>query len=160
VQAALTGHLVFSTLHTNDAPGAITRLLNIGVEPYLVAASVVSVLAQRLVRKICTHCKEPYEPPESVRKSVEKLVGEVETFYQGVGCSKCRDSGYSGRLGVYELLVPDDALRDRITASPSINELRELAASGGMVGLRADGMAKVKAGITTVEEVLRVTAAT
>ena len=85
---------------------------------------------------------------------------EVETFYRGVGCKKCRDSGYSGRLGIYELLVPDDALRDHITASPSINELRELAAAGGMIRLRADGMAKVKAGITTVEEVMRVTAAT
>jgi len=158
VQAALTGHLVFSTLHTNDAPGAITRLLNIGVEPYLVAASVQAVLAQRLVRKICTHCKEPYDPPINVRRAVERLAGEVETFYRGAGCAKCRKSGYSGRIGVYELLIPDDGLRDRITAAPSINELRELAAASGMVSLRADGMAKVKAGITTVEEVFRVSA--
>ena len=159
VQAALTGHLVLSTLHTNDAPGAITRLLNIGVEPYLVAASVQAVLAQRLVRKICTNCKEPYEPPINVRRAVERLVGEVETFYHGRGCQKCRKSGYSGRIGVYELLVPDDDFRDRITAAPSINELRELALASGMTTLRADGMAKVKAGITTVEEVFRVTAA-
>ena len=159
VQAALTGHLVLSTLHTNDAPGAITRLLNIGVEPYLVAASVVAVLAQRLVRKICTNCKEPYDPPVNIRKMVERQAGEVETFYHGAGCAKCRNSGHSGRIGIYELLVPDDAMRDHITASPSITQLRELATAGGMIGLRTDGMAKVKAGITTVEEVLRATAA-
>ena len=156
VQAALTGHLVFSTLHTNDAPGAITRLLNIGVEPYLVAASVQAVLAQRLVRKICTNCKEPYDPPINVRRAVERLAGEVETFYRGAGCAKCRKSGYAGRMGVYELLAPDDSLRDRITTAPSINELRELSTASGMISLRADGMAKVKAGITTVEEVFRV----
>ena len=160
VQSALTGHLVFSTLHTNDASGAITRLLNIGVEPYLVAASIIAVLGQRLVRKICTHCKEPYDPPASMRKLVEHLSGEVETFYRGVGCAKCRDSGYSGRIGIYELLVPDDELRDCITSAPTINQLRELAARSGMVSLRADGMAKVQGGITSMEEVLRVTAAT
>jgi type IV pilus assembly protein PilB len=160
VQAALTGHLVLSTLHTNDAPGAITRLLNIGVEPYLVAASVVAVLAQRLVRKICPNCKEPYEPPINIRRAVERLAGEVETFYHGAGCAKCRNSGHSGRIGIYELLMPDDAMRDKITAVPSITELRELAIStGGMSTLRSDGMAKVKAGITTVEEIFRATAA-
>ncbi len=159
VQAALTGHLVLSTLHTNDAPGAITRLLNIGVEPYLVSASLVGVLAQRLVRKICTHCKEPYEPPGTIRSTVERIAGEVETFYRGVGCGKCRHTGYSKRIGIYELLVPDDALRDKITTSPSINELRAMAAEAGMNTLRQDGLAKVKAGITTVEEVFGATAA-
>jgi type IV pilus assembly protein PilB len=159
VQAALTGHLVFSTLHTNDAPGAVTRLLNIGVQPYLVAASVVGVLAQRLVRRICPHCKEPHQPPPAVRRAVERLIGQVETFYRGAGCGRCRQSGYAGRIGIYELLVPDDALRDRITAHPSVHELRKLAAEGGMAGLRSDGMSKARAGITTVEEVLRVTAA-
>ncbi|MFA6133700.1 MAG: ATPase, T2SS/T4P/T4SS family [Phycisphaerae bacterium] len=159
VQAALTGHLVLSTLHTNDAPGAITRLLNIGVEPYLVAASVVGVLAQRLVRKICTNCKEPYELPENMRNVVERVAGEVDTFYHGVGCNKCRNTGFSGRIGIYELLVPDDAMRDKITAAPSINELRAMALASGMVTLRQDGLAKVKAGITTVEEVLSATTA-
>ena len=159
VQAALTGHLVLSTLHTNDAPGAVTRLVNVGVEPYLVAASLNAVLAQRLVRKICTACKEAYEPPPNIRRAVERLAGETETFYHGVGCQKCRSSGFSGRMGIYELLIPDDALRDKITSSPSINELRSLATGSGMTTLRQDGMAKVKAGITTVEEVLRVTAA-
>ena len=159
VQAALTGHMVFSTLHTNDAPGAITRLLNIGVEPYLVSAALMGVLAQRLVRKICTHCKEPYEPPINIRRAVERACGQVETFYHGRGCPKCRTSGYSGRIGIYELLVPDDTMRDKITATPSVNELRAMAIETGMVTLRHDGMAKVKAGITTVEEVFRATAA-
>jgi type IV pilus assembly protein PilB len=158
VQAALTGHLVLSTLHTNDAPGAITRLLNIGVEPYLVSASVVAVLAQRLVRKICTSCKTPCEVSDGTRAAAERAAGEIETFYHGVGCAKCRNSGHSGRIGIYELLVPDDAMRDKITAAPSINELRAMAAEAGMVTLRQDGMAKVKAGITTVEEVFRATA--
>jgi type IV pilus assembly protein PilB len=159
VQAALTGHLVLSTLHTNDAPGAVTRLVNIGVEPYLVAASVNAVLAQGLVRKICSACKEPLEPSPSVRHMVERMVGPVETFYRGAGCQKCRGSGFSGRIGIYELLVPDDGLRDKIIAAPSVNELRAQAAQCGMVSLRQDGMGKVKAGITTVEEVLRATGA-
>ncbi len=158
VQAALTGHLVLSTLHTNDAPGAITRLLNIGVEPYLISASVVAALGQRLVRKICTNCKEPYEPPANVQRAAERAVGEVDTFYKGSGCNKCRNTGFTGRIGIYELLVPDDEMRDKITSSPSIVELRKLAADAGMVSLRTDGMAKVKAGITTVEEIFRATA--
>jgi type IV pilus assembly protein PilB len=159
VQAALTGHLVLSTLHTNDAPGAITRLFNVGVEPYLVAASVVAVLAQRLVRKICADCKETYDPTANMRRAVEKMAGEVETFYRGKGCPKCRNSGFRGRIGIYELLIPNDALRDRISAAPSLAELRTLAAEAGMVNLRSDGMTKVKAGITTVEEILRATQA-
>jgi type IV pilus assembly protein PilB len=158
VQAALTGHLVLSTLHTNNAPGAVTRLTNIGVEPYLIAASLNAVLAQRLVRKICTHCKEPCEPPANIRRSVEKFVGEVETYYRGAGCSKCRNSGYSGRIGIYELFVPDDGIRERIAEGCTINQLRELATESGMVSLRADGMGKVKSGITTAEEVFRATA--
>lgn len=158
VQAALTGHLVLSTLHTNDAPGGITRLLNIGVAPYLVAASVEAILAQRLVRKICTHCKEPYDPPLNVRRAVERAVGDVETFYRGAGCGKCRNTGFAGRIGIYELLVADEALRERISANPSINELRAQATEAGMVTLQRDGMAKVKAGLTTVEEVFRATA--
>lgn len=159
IQAALTGHLVLSTLHTNDAPGAVTRLLNIGMEPYLVSASMMGVLAQRLVRKICTNCKEPYQPPANIRHAVEKIAGSVDTYYHGAGCPKCRNTGFSGRIGIYELLVPDDLLRDRITSSPCINELRAAALESGMTTLRQDGMSKVKAGITTVEEVFRATAA-
>jgi type IV pilus assembly protein PilB len=159
VQAALTGHLVLSTLHTNNAPGAITRLMNVGVEPYMVAASLVGVLAQRLVRKICTNCKEPYDPPENIRRVVEKMTGSVETFYRGKGCPKCRKTGFSGRIGIYELLVLTDELRHLISKNVSIDEIRNAAIEGGMAILRQDGMDKVKAGITTVEEVLSVTTA-
>jgi len=157
VQAALTGHLVLSTLHTNNAPGAITRLMNVGVEPYLVAASLMGVLAQRLVRKICTNCKEPYDPPENIRRAVERMAGSVETFYKGKGCPKCRKTGFAGRIGIYELLVPNDAIREKISESATINEIRKIAEEAGMTTLRQDGMSKVKAGITTIEEVLSVT---
>ncbi len=159
VQAALTGHLVFSTMHTNDAPGAVTRLVNIGVEPYLVAASTEAVLAQRLVRKICTNCKEPYEPSAGIRRAVEREVGQVEKFYRGAGCQKCRSTGYGGRIGIYELLVPDDEITEKINAGATRDEIRAAAIERGMVTLRQDGMSKVAAGITTVEEVFRATAA-
>jgi type IV pilus assembly protein PilB len=158
VQAALTGHQIFSTLHTNDAPGAITRLLNIGVEPFLLAASIEAIVAQRLVRKICTHCKEPFDAPPNVLRAVERVVGDVDTIYQGRGCDKCRKSGFSGRIGIHELLIPTDELREQITESPDITELRNAATRAGLVALKDDGMAKVKAGITTVEEVFRVAA--
>jgi type IV pilus assembly protein PilB len=158
VQSALTGHRVFSTLHTNDAPGAITRLLNLGVEPYLVAASLRAALAQRLVRKICPHCREPYDPPANVRLAVERTCGEFDKLTRGKGCAKCRNSGFTGRIGIHELLVPDEAMREKITAAPNVAELGEMARAAGMVTLRQDGMAKVKAGITTIEEVFRATA--
>jgi len=158
VQAALTGHLVLSTLHTNDAPSGVTRLLNIGIEPYLVAASVEAILAQRLVRKICTNCKEAFEPPMNVRRAVERAVGDVEAFYHGAGCNKCRNTGFAGRIGIYELLMITDAMRNRISSGASINELRSLSKECGMVTLHQDGMSKVKAGLTTMEEVFRVTA--
>jgi len=157
VQAALTGHMVLSTMHTNNAPGAITRLINVGVESYLVAASLMGVLAQRLVRKICTNCKEPYEPPDNIRRVVEKMAGSVETFYRGKGCPKCRKTGFSGRIGIYELLVLNDDLRQKISRNVSIDVIRQTAVESGMAILRQDGMDKVKAGITTVEEVLSVT---
>ena len=157
VQAALTGHRVFSTLHTNDAPGAVIRLIDIGVEPYLVAGSLHAVLAQRLVRKICTECKEAYDPPANVRRTVERSVGEVEDLYRGKGCSKCRNTGYMGRIGIHELLVPGETVSEQITGAPHVGQLRQLALDSGMVSLRDDGMAKVKAGITTVEEVFLAT---
>ena len=159
VQAALTGHLVLSTLHTNDAAGALTRLLNVGIEPYLVSASLVGTLAQRLVRKICTNCKEPYEPPPNIRRAVERVAGQVETFYRGSGCKKCRNTGFLGRIGIYELLVPTDDMREKFVSEMGSTEILEMARQAGMVSLRTDGMGKVKAGITTVEEVFRVTAA-
>ena len=156
------GHVrIVKTAHERwyDAAGAVTRLLNIGIEPYLVSASLVAVLAQRLVRKICTNCKEPFDPPVNVRRSVEWAVGEVETFYHGIGCAKCRKTGFSGRIGIYELLVATEQMQEKITQAPNIRELRALAADSGMRTLRQDGMGKVRAGITTVEEVFRVTAA-
>ena len=157
-QAALTGHVVLSTLHTNDAPSAVTRLFNIGVEPYLVAASLRGVLAQRLVRKICTHCKEPVEVSSKVRKIVEKHVDGVDTFYHGKGCSKCRNTGFSGRIGIYELFSPSDTLLELIAQGSGLQTLREQAIKDGYITLRQDGMEKVKAGLTTVDEVLHVTA--
>ncbi len=154
IQAALTGHLVFSTLHTNDACAAITRLINMGVEPYLISAALNMVLAQRLVRRICSKCKQPSDPPRNIRKALEKMGYEIETFYKGVGCRRCRNTGYSGRIGIHELLVLDDEIRDAVTASPSLTVIRDLAAKRGMVTLRHDGFRKVKEGITTVEEIL------
>src|SRR3954463_1240928 len=152
-QAALTGHLVLSTLHTNDAPGAVTRLYNLGIEPYLVGATVCGVLAQRLVRKLCQRCKEAYEPSINEKRQIEKFAGDVTTLYRPKGCAHCRNLGYSGRIGIYELFVPDDEIMERISQGGTLNELREKAKAAGMRTLRIDGMEKVKAGITTLEEV-------
>jgi type IV pilus assembly protein PilB len=156
-QASLTGHMVLSTLHTNDAPGAVTRLFNVGVEPYLVAASLTAVVAQRLVRKICTNCKEAYEPPLNVRRAVEKIAGPCETLYKGAGCKRCRNTGLSGRIGIYELLVPTDEMRDAIAGGSNLGTMRELARKAGMITLRDDGLLKVKAGLTTPEEIFTAT---
>ncbi|MBN2137292.1 MAG: Flp pilus assembly complex ATPase component TadA [Sedimentisphaerales bacterium] len=155
VQAALTGHLVLSTLHTNDAPGAVTRLLDLGVAPYLVSASLIAVLAQRLVRKICPNCKNEYEPSASIRKMVEGSSGEKIKFYRGVGCKKCRNTGYAGRIAIHELFVPDEEIASMITERASLKEIKKVAFAKGMVPLQADGIEKVKAGIVSVEEVLR-----
>jgi type IV pilus assembly protein PilB len=157
-QASLTGHLVLSTLHTNDAPGAITRLYNLGIEPYLVGATLVGVMAQRLVRKLCQHCKESYVPGVNEKRQIERLAGNIETLFKARGCPRCRNLGFSGRIGIYELLVPDDAMIERISQGATLNELRDLAKKQGMITLRGDGMEKVKAGITTLEEIYRVTA--
>ncbi|MGB7158910.1 MAG: GspE/PulE family protein [Tepidisphaeraceae bacterium] len=156
-QAALTGHLVLSTLHTNDAPGAITRLFNLGIEPYLVGATVCGVLAQRLVRKLCQNCREPYDASPNERRQIEKAAGEVSSLYRPKGCSRCRNLGFMGRIGIYELLVPDDTMTERISQGATLNEIREIAKSLGMKTLRVDGVEKVKAGITTLEEVYRAT---
>jgi type II secretory ATPase GspE/PulE/Tfp pilus assembly ATPase PilB-like protein len=150
--------MVFSTLHTNDAPAAITRLYNIGVEPYLVSASVAGVLAQRLVRKLCQACKEHYEPSINERRQIEKVTGPIEKLYRAKGCPRCRQLGYTGRIGIYELFVPDDEMLDKISAGAPLNDIREHARKSGMKPLRVDGIEKVKAGITTLEEVYRVTA--
>ncbi|HEX8525311.1 MAG TPA: ATPase, T2SS/T4P/T4SS family [Tepidisphaeraceae bacterium] len=154
-QAALTGHLVLSTLHTNDAPGSITRLFNLGIEPYLVGASLGGVLAQRLVRKLCQACKEAYEPTPNEKRQFEKISDDVQTLYRAKGCSRCRNLGYSGRIGIYELLVPDDTMIERISQGAPLNEIRDIARASGMKTLRQDGLEKVKSGITTLEEVYR-----
>jgi type IV pilus assembly protein PilB len=160
VQAALTGHLVLSTLHTNDAPSSITRLINIGVEPFLVGAALNGVLAQRLVRRICPHCAGEVEVAEDMREFLAVHGLHTETLPQGQGCESCRQTGYTGRVGLYELLVLDDHLRDLIASNPNVTEFRRLCCERGMVTLREDGFAKVSQGRTTVEEVLRVTEAT
>jgi type IV pilus assembly protein PilB len=160
VQAALTGHLVLSTLHTNDAPSSVTRLINIGVEPFLVGAALNGVLAQRLVRRICPHCSGQVEVPEDMREFLAVHGLHTESLPQGQGCESCRQTGYAGRVGLYELLVLDDHLRDLIASNPNVTEFRRLCCERGMVTLREDGFAKVSQGRTTVEEVLRVTEAT
>jgi type IV pilus assembly protein PilB len=157
-QAALTGHLVLTSLHTNDAPAAVTRLYNLGIEPYLVGATVGGVLAQRLVRKLCQNCKESYSPSASERRQIEKQVGPVETLFRAKGCTRCKNIGFSGRIGIYELLAPDDVMIERVSAGAPLAELREHAKRLGMKTLRADGIEKVKSGITTLDEVYRVTA--
>lgn len=158
VQAAMTGHLVLSTLHTNDAPSSVTRLINIGVEPYLISAAVNGVLAQRLVRRICTECKEPWKPedPEMV-EFLETRGFDPGKIYKGRGCEKCRNTGYKGRVGIYELLILDDVARDLVVRSPNVTELRRICKERGMISLREDGLQKVTKGLTTIEEVLSAT---
>jgi type IV pilus assembly protein PilB len=158
VQAALTGHLVFSTLHTNDSISAVTRLVNVGIEPYLVAAVIRGVLAQRLVRRICPHCRENFEPDPHVRAEVEAVTGSVPHFAHGAGCARCRGSGFAGRLGVFELLVPDENFTGAVSRGATLQELSTLARSSGHRTMRMDGFEKVRDGLTTVEEVVLATA--
>jgi type IV pilus assembly protein PilB len=160
IQAALTGHLVLSTLHTNDAPSSITRLINIGVEPFLIGASINAVLAQRLVRRNCPECKAPAELDEDSLELLTMHGVRASEIYHGTGCGKCHDTGYSGRVGLYEQLVIDDQLRDAIAARPNVAEFRRLCVERGMITLRMAGFRAVGAGQTTVEEVLRVTQST
>jgi type IV pilus assembly protein PilB len=159
VQAALTGHMVLSTLHTNDAVSAITRLNNVGVESYLIAAALDAVLAQRLIRKICPHCKATYQPTPNIKHAMEKLGHNVTSLSRGEGCAKCHGTGYLGRIGIYELFIPNDEIRQAISDAAALQDLRKIADRAKMTTLYADGMAKAKAGITTVEEVFRVCAA-
>jgi type II secretory ATPase GspE/PulE/Tfp pilus assembly ATPase PilB-like protein len=160
IQAALTGHLVMSTLHTNDAPSSVTRLVNIGVEPFLIGSALNSVLAQRLVRCICPACRKPQELNEEMSAFLAMVGHSKANVSIGAGCDKCRQTGYVGRLGIYELLLLDDSIRDLITRNPNVTEFRRMCIERGMVSLRQDGMQKVAAGSTTIEEVLRVTTAT
>jgi len=157
VQAALTGHLVLSTLHTNDAAGSITRLVNIGIDAYLIAASLNAVLAQRLVRKICPDCKEHYPAPENMRSYLEHAGVNPDKLFHGAGCENCRNSGYVGRMGIYELLTIDDEYRDIINKDASVSNMRQVFHDSDAASLFDDGMKKVGQGLTTIEEVLRVT---
>ena len=159
VQASLTGHLVFSTLHTNDAPSAITRMIDMGVPGYLVASSVVAILAQRLVRTICPKCKAKHMPSEEVIKEVGLTKEQLEgaTFMKGKGCSSCNKTGYRGRIGIYELMLLDSKIRRMVFDNSSTQVIREYAIGpGGMTTLFGDGVKKVLEGITTFEEVYRV----
>jgi len=157
VQAALTGHLVLSTLHTNDAPSSITRLINIGVEPYLISAAVNSVLAQRLIRRICENCKEEYVPGDDVKRALAKASIEADRLWRGKGCERCRKTGYSGRCGIYEMVALDDAIRDMVAGRPNVIELRRYCKEHGMVTLREDGIRKMKRGLSSLEEILQAT---
>ncbi len=160
IQAALTGHLVFSTLHTNDSFGAMTRLLDMGIEPFLVSSSVIAVMAQRLVRRVCSGCREPYQPAreelEELGISPQRMMGH--TIYKpGAGCNQCKRTGYRGRTGIHELLVVDDEIRGLVMKSGDATTIRRAATARGMNTLREDGADKVLDGVTTIEEILRVT---
>ncbi|MEW6107578.1 MAG: GspE/PulE family protein [Nitrospirota bacterium] len=157
-ESALTGHLVFSTLHTNDAPSSITRLTDMGVEPFLLSPSLLGIIAQRLVRKICTDCKEEYSPALQELGAVG-LSTPVENlkFYKGIGCDNCSHSGYKGRTGIHEILVVDERIRELITHRASADVIRQEASRKGFKDMRFDGLKKVISGMTTVEELLRVT---
>lgn len=161
-QASLTGHMVFSTLHTNDSAGAFMRLGDMGVEPFLVASTVEGVLAQRLVRVLCSECKEPYHPdPDDLPDDfpVEQRLDPNLQLYRPVGCERCRRNGYRGRLGIYELLVTNDEIRHLLTQAGTTDVIKQAAIRAGMETLRVDGWNKVLAGITTIDEVMRVTKA-
>ena len=159
VKAALTGHLVLSTLHTNDAPSTINRLMNMGIEPFLVATSVHLICAQRLVRRVCRECKEPFSMPAQAMKDIgfrEEDLGAIK-LYKGAGCQTCNNTGYKGRVGLYEVMEIGDGLRELILCGASSLELKSKAEEDGMISLRHSGLHKIKDGITTVEEVVRET---
>jgi len=159
-QASLTGHLVFSTLHTNDAPSAVTRLVDMGVKPFLVATSITGVMGQRLVRTICQNCKTEYVPDDQTIKALQFDPAEIkkEKWVHGTGCEECNDTGYRGRKGIFEIMVVNDEIRHLIYECAPANEIRAAARKAGMATLREDGMKKARLGITTLDEVLRITA--
>ncbi len=156
VRAALTGHLVFSTIHTNDAPGIITRLVNMNVEPFLVASSMAGAIAQRLVRRICADCKEPYTLSDALRQRLASGIAVPDKLWHGKGCPKCRGAGYRERMAVFELMTVTPALMELIAAGVPTNVLRTQACKDGMLSMLEDGLLKVGQGVTTLEEVLRI----
>jgi type IV pilus assembly protein PilB len=159
IQASLTGHLVLSTLHTNDAPGAVTRLVDMGIEPFLLASTLEAVLAQRLVRRICPSCKTPFEPTEAVLRQLgaDPVAMKGRPFYSGPGCASCYNTGYKGRLGIFEFLRMSDTLRELVVQGASLVQLRQKGVAEGMTGLRDAGLQAIFAGETTVEEVIKYT---
>jgi type IV pilus assembly protein PilB len=158
MQAAQTGHLVLSTLHTDDAPSVVTRLADIGAEPYVIAGALIGVVAQRLVRRLCTNCRRQYTPPPETLRAMN--ISETDAasfvFYKSVGCDQCNHTGYRGRIGIYEVMRVTDKVKRLISARASEDQIREAAIAAGMISLGEDGLAKVKSGITTPEELLRV----
>jgi general secretion pathway protein E len=159
IQSSLTGHLVLSTLHTNDAPSAVTRLIDMGIEPYLISSSVVGVMAQRLLRTICPDCRRPYHPQDwsDIPDELRRLGTVDPQLHKGFGCETCLNTGYVGRTGIFELMVIDDEIRDLIIQRRGAHVIRQIALSKGMTTLRQDGLHKALAGVTTLEEVYRVT---
>ena len=157
IQAALTGHLVFSTVHTNDAAGAVTRLLDMGIENFLISSALLGVLAQRLVRVICSECKEELTMKPALKIEMGITDDEEITIHHGKGCKACGQTGFRGRCGIYELLVIDDSIRELILKKSTAQTICDQARKNGMRTLREDGWDKVVKGITTIEEILRVT---
>jgi general secretion pathway protein E len=158
IQAALTGHLVFSTLHTNDAAGAVTRLIDMKIEPFLISSSVMAILAQRLVRVLCKECREPYEMTPAEIEELEIKTGVAgATVYRAKGCATCFNTGYLGRKAIYELLIIDDEIRQLIMKNTDSATLKSIAMQKGMRTLRQDGADNILKGITSVDEVVRVT---
>jgi len=155
IRAALTGHLVLSTLHTNDAPSAVARLIDMGIPPYLLASSLRLILAQRLVRKICTACKTEYEPDYALKKEIG-LENADYKFYKGKGCTACNNTGYKGRMAIYEIMPVNEQIRKAITSNLPTDEIQKIAVDSGMQTLRQSGIKKIREGITTIEEVLNV----
>ena len=159
IQSALTGHLVFSTLHTNDAPSTITRLRDMGIEPFLITATVEAVLAQRLVRKICTECRTQFEPSDELLMELQLPIAQARQykFYYGRGCQRCNNSGYKGRCGIYEMLDVTDDIRDLVSSNANVDEIRNFARGQGMTTLREAGLKLIFDGVTTIDEVVRET---
>jgi len=155
MKAAMTGHMVLSTLHTNDSVEAVSRMRDIGVEPYLIASSVVGVMAQRLLRMLCEKCKEAYEPPVKALKAIFGQTTEITKLYRARGCDHCEKTGYRGRIGIYELLSLSDELKQMIHSNVNSDEMRKLAKSQGLKTLRESGLEFVTQGLTTAEEVFR-----
>jgi general secretion pathway protein E len=167
VQASLTGHMVFSTLHTNDSLSAFTRLIDMGLEPFLVASSVREVMAQRLVRRLCPHCRQPHQPPLAVRDKFDQLrqrfpdvLSESPQLFEAKGCPKCQNTGYRGRLGIYEVAVLTDEIADMILHQRPVHEMQEAVRKLGFRDLLEDGLIKAWHGATSVEEIIRVTGQT